>query len=104
MLDRPVQAIAKGDYRTYLAPTAVADLMDTVAYGGLGEASLRQGHSAFSKLEQGEATLSEQFSLEENFQQAGVPRFNQKRCGGSCANGYYSPRPLGKRIGKRSQC
>lgn len=77
LLERPVQTIAKGDYRTYLAPTAVANLMETVAYGGLGEASLRQRRSAFSKLEQGEATLSEQFSLEENFQQAGVPRFNQ---------------------------
>lgn len=77
LLERPVQAIAKGDYRTYLAPTAVANLMETVAYGGLGEAALRQSHSAFSKLEQEEATLSEQFSLEENFQQAGIPRFNQ---------------------------
>ena len=77
LLERPVQAIAKGNYRTYLAPTAVANLMETVAYGGLGEAALRQSHSAFSKLEQGEATLSEQFSLEENFQQIGVPRFNR---------------------------
>ena len=77
LLERPVQTIAKGDYRTYLAPTAVANLMETVAYGGLGEAALRQRRSAFGKLEQGAAALSEQFSLEENFQQAGVPRFNQ---------------------------
>ena len=73
---RPIKAIPKGRYRTYLAPAAVADLMETVIYGGLGEAALRQGNSAFSKLEQGEATLSKQFSLGEDFQRAGVPRFN----------------------------
>ncbi|MGI8936389.1 MAG: metallopeptidase TldD-related protein [Phormidesmis sp.] len=73
---RPIKAIPKGRYRTYLAPAAVADLMETVIYGGLGEAALRQGNSAFSKLEQGEAILSEQFSLGEDFQRAGVPRFN----------------------------
>ena len=73
---RPIKAIPKGRYRTYLAPAAVADLMETVIYGGLGEAALRQGNSAFSKLAQGEATLSEQFSLGEDFQRAGVPRFN----------------------------
>lgn len=73
---RPIKAIPKGRYRTYLAPAAVADLIETVIYGGLGEAALRQGNSAFSKLEQGEATLSEQFSVGEDFQRAGVPRFN----------------------------
>jgi predicted Zn-dependent protease len=76
LLERPVRAIPKGAYRTYLAPAAVADLIDTVIYGGLGEAALRQGNSAFSPLEAGEARLSEQFSLEENFQRTAVPRFN----------------------------
>ncbi len=50
--------------------------METVAYGGLGEADLRQGSSAFEKLEQGEVALSKQFSLGEDFQRIGVPRFN----------------------------
>ncbi len=73
---RPIKAIPRGSYRTYLAPAAVADLIETVIYGGLGEASLRQGNSAFTKLEQGAVQLSEQFSLGEDFQRAGVPRFN----------------------------
>lgn len=77
LLSRPVKAVAKGAYRTYLAPTAVADLVDTLIWGGLGEAALRQGNSAFSKLEKGEATLSEQFSLQEDFQHTAVPRFNE---------------------------
>ncbi len=76
LLTKPTKAISKGAYRTYLAPAAVADLMETLAYGGLGEADLRQGSSAFEKLEKGEVRLSEQFSLGEDFQRIGVPRFN----------------------------
>ena len=77
LLARPIKAVARGAYRTYLAPTAVADLVDTLVWGGLGEAALRQGNSAFSKLAQGEASLSEQFSLQEDFQRTAVPRFNE---------------------------
>lgn len=76
LLAKPAKSVPRGTYRTYLAPAAVADLMDTLLYGGLGEADLRQGNSAFEKLEKGNATLSRQFSLGENFQRIGVPRFN----------------------------
>lgn len=86
LLSRPVKAISKGAYRTYLAPAAVADLIETVMYGGLGEADLRQGNSAFEKLEKGEVTLSEKFSLQEDFQRISVPRFN--------SNGVVSPEQL----------
>lgn len=78
LLSKPLKSIPRGAYRTYLAPAAVADLMDTLMYGGLGEASLRQGSSAFEKLENGEATLSKKFSLGEDFQRIGVPRFNSE--------------------------
>ncbi|MEL6938743.1 MAG: metallopeptidase TldD-related protein [Cyanobacteria bacterium J06598_1] len=74
---RPVKQVPRGRYRTYLAPAAVADIIDTVAWGGgLGEASLRQGNSAFSRLENGEVALSKKFSLGEDFQRVGLPRFN----------------------------
>ncbi len=77
LLSRPVRHVPKGTYRTYLAPAAVADLMDTLVWGGgLGESALRQGNSAFGKLESGEAMLSKLFSLEENFKRVGIPRFN----------------------------
>ena len=77
LLSKPVKAVPRGAYRTYLAPAAAADILDTMIWGGgLGEAALRQGNTAFSKLEKGEARLSEQFSLGENFQQTDVPRFN----------------------------
>lgn len=75
LLAKPAKAIPKGAYRTYLAPAAVGDLIDTITWS-LSEAALRQGNSAFGKLETGEATLSEKFSLSEDFQRISVPRFN----------------------------
>lgn len=75
-LARPIKVIPKGTYRTYLAPAAVADLIEAITDESLGEASLRQRNSAFTKLQAGTATLSEKFSLAENFQRTGVPRFN----------------------------
>ncbi|MGB3668614.1 MAG: metallopeptidase TldD-related protein [Phormidesmis sp.] len=77
LLSRPVRRVPRGSYRTYLAPTAVADLMDTLVLGGsLGESALRQGNSAFGKLAKGETVLSDLFSLEEDFTRVGIPRFN----------------------------
>ncbi|MGB3786677.1 MAG: TldD/PmbA family protein [Phormidesmis sp.] len=76
LLSRPVKTVSKGSYRTYFAPAAVAEIIETIAWGGLGEAALRQGNSAFSKLEQGEVALSKKFSLSEDFSRIGIPRFN----------------------------
>lgn len=77
LLQKPTIAIPKGSYRTYLAPAAVADIVDTIIWGGgLGEAALRQGNSAFGKLEAKEAKLSTKFSLTEDFRRINVPRFN----------------------------
>ena len=78
LLNRPAKAVSKGAYRTYLAPAAAADIIDTIVWGGgLGEADLRQKNSAFSQLENGTVQLSKQFSLYEDFQQTDVPRFNE---------------------------
>ena len=87
LLSRPVKSISRGTYRTYLAPAAAADIIDTMVWGGgLGEADLQQSNSAFSKLEEGTARLSRRFSLSENFQRVDVPRFNE--------NGVLAPTQL----------
>ncbi|MEB3233502.1 MAG: TldD/PmbA family protein [Leptolyngbyaceae bacterium] len=70
------KAIAPGSYRTYLAPAAVAELISMLSWGGVSEASLQKGDSALNRLRRGEATLSPQFVLKENFSQGLVPRFN----------------------------
>jgi predicted Zn-dependent protease len=77
MMALPSKHIARGHYRTYLAPAAVADLLMMFSWGGVSEADIQQGNSALGLLQLGERQLSRQFSLSENFQGSGVPRFNQ---------------------------
>jgi predicted Zn-dependent protease len=69
--------VERGKYRTYFAPAAVAELVRMLSWGGLSEASLRQGESALGKLRNGEKKLSSLFHLKENFKTGLVPRFNE---------------------------
>lgn len=76
LLSAPPKAIARGQYRTYLAPGAVAALTGMFSWGGVSEAAIQQGQSAFAALHRGEKRLSPLFTLTENFQRGMVPRFN----------------------------
>ncbi|RZM77259.1 TldD/PmbA family protein [Leptolyngbya iicbica] len=69
--------LERGQYRTYFAPAAVADLMSMLSWGGIGEASIRRGGSALGPLQRGDKTLSDKIHLSEDFSQGQVPRFNQ---------------------------
>ncbi len=69
--------IPKGNYRTYLAPAAVAELISMFSWGGISEASLQRGGSALALLQRGEKQLSPKFTLKENFSRGLVPRFNE---------------------------
>lgn len=71
------KSLERGQYRTYLAPAAVADLMSMLSWGGIGEASIRRGGSALGPLQRGDKTLSHKVHLAEDFTQGQVPRFNQ---------------------------
>ncbi len=75
-LNTPPKQIKPGEYRTYLAPAATADLLGMLSWGAISESSLRQGGSALRKLKEGQ-TLSSKLSLQENFSQGTVPRFNE---------------------------
>lgn len=79
-LDRmaqPPKPIQRGQYRTYLAPAAVAELLTMLSWGGISEASYRQGGSCFGAMRRGEKKLSRKFTLRENFNLGSVPRFNE---------------------------
>ncbi|WP_088890475.1 TldD/PmbA family protein [Leptolyngbya ohadii] len=79
-LDRLAQTpkpIPRGQYRTYLAPAAVADLISMFSWGGVSEAALQKGGSALGMLQRGEKQLSVQFNLNEDFSRGLVPRFNE---------------------------
>lgn len=75
VLDRPIQVIDPGQYRTYFAPAATAELMGMLSWGGVSEASMQQGGSALAQLREGKS-LSPHLTLKENFSLGLVPRFN----------------------------
>ncbi|WP_026100083.1 TldD/PmbA family protein [Fortiea contorta] len=77
LLSRPAKKLLKGQYKTYFAPAAVADLLGMLSWGGVSEADIQQGNSALAPLSRQEKQLSPKFSLKENFQRGLVPRFNQ---------------------------
>ncbi|KAM3116513.1 TldD/PmbA family protein [Phormidesmis sp. 146-33] len=76
-LAQPPKSIRRGQYRTYLAPAAIAELLSMLSWGGVSEASYQQGGSCFGALRRGEKKLSPQFTLKENFHHGLVPRFNE---------------------------
>lgn len=75
-LAQPPKSIPRGQYRTYLAPAAVSDLLSMFSWGAVSEAALQRGGSALGLLQRGEKQLSAAFDLSENFQHGLVPRFN----------------------------
>jgi predicted Zn-dependent protease len=77
LLSRPAKQLPRGQYKTYFAPAAVADLLAMLSWGGVSEADLQQGSSALALLWRFEKQLSPAFSLKENFQRGLVPRFNE---------------------------
>jgi predicted Zn-dependent protease len=76
LLAKTPHPVPKGKYRTYLAPAAVADLVEMLSWGGISEAALQQGQSALAPLSEGHH-LSPLFSLTEDFSSGLMPRFNQ---------------------------
>ena len=75
LLKRDAIRIDPGEYRTYIAPAGVSDILDMFSWNGVGEASIRQGQSALIKL-RNKDSLSGCFSLTEDFSSGFVPRFN----------------------------
>ncbi|MBD2774774.1 TldD/PmbA family protein [Iningainema tapete] len=77
LLERPAKELPRGQYKTYFAPAAVADLLSMLSWGGVSEADLQQGGSALAFMWRKEKQLNSAFSLKENFQLGLVPRFNE---------------------------
>lgn len=75
-LTQSPKTIERGEYRTYLAPAAIAELLAMFSWGALSEAAMQQGGSALAALQRGERSLSPNFTLTENFGRGLVPQFN----------------------------
>ncbi len=77
LLSRPSKELPRGQYKTYFAPAAVADLSMMLSWGSVSEADIQQGNSSLAALCRQEKQLSAKFTLKENFQRGLVPRFNE---------------------------
>jgi len=75
VMARAPKTIAPGRYRAYLAPHAVRELLDMLAWGGLGLKSHRTAQSALLKLARGEKTLSPSVTLQEDNHRGLAPSF-----------------------------
>jgi len=78
MLESTPMQLNPGDYRTYIAPAGVSDLLSMFSWNGLSEGSIRRGQSAFLKMTNDNAKLSPCFSLNEDFSTGLTPMFNDE--------------------------
>jgi predicted Zn-dependent protease len=82
LLLKAPRVLQPGQYRTWLAPAAVADLLEMMCWGGFSLASLKRGMSPLEKaygLEPNAAPLfSPMLTLSDEPAMAGVPRFQDQ--------------------------
>jgi predicted Zn-dependent protease len=76
MLENPSIKLNPGEYKTYIAPAGVNDLLGMFSWNGLSEGSIRRGQSAFLKMKNEQQQLSPCFSLKEDFSTGLTPMFN----------------------------
>ena len=78
LLDKKSIRLEPGDYRTYIAPAGVSDLLGMFSWNGLSEGAIRRGQSAFLKMRNDNVTLSPCFTLNEDFSTGLTPMFNDE--------------------------
>lgn len=75
VLARPAKTISPGNYRTYLAPSALGDFLGMVAHGGFGLKAHRTKTTVLLKMVEEGATLSPAVTLTENTHGGIAPNF-----------------------------
>ena len=75
-LDRPVKALAPGEYRAYLAPAALEEVMSLLSLGSFSAQALASKSSSLQKLYAGDAQLSPLVSFDEQVSQSLSPAFS----------------------------
>jgi predicted Zn-dependent protease len=77
-VSRAPQTIQPGRYRVLLAPRALQDVIEMMAWGGFGLKSQRTGQSPLQRLQNGERRLNDAVSLSERNRRGLLPRFTQQ--------------------------
>lgn len=68
--------VPRGEYRVYMAPSAVSELLGTLSWGGVSMSAHKQGSAPLKDLWEKKKTMSPKFSLREDFSLGLTPRFN----------------------------
>ena len=76
VLSRPPRTIPPGNYRVYLAPAAVADILDMLAWGGFGLKAHRTKKSTLLKMAGSNQHLHPEVTLRENTREGVAPNFD----------------------------
>jgi predicted Zn-dependent protease len=77
-LDTPSKKLGPGNYRVYLAPAAVSDLIGMFSGGAVSELEIQKNESPLRLLRSNEKALSTKFSLIEDYSEGTSPRFNDE--------------------------
>lgn len=86
VLARPPKVLAPGDYRAFLSPAAVGEVMGLLSWGSFGARALASKTSPFNKLEDGELQLDPRVFITEDCAGGVAPRFG--------AEGFPMPRAV----------
>ena len=78
ILQRPAKSLKPGQYRSYLTPTALGEIVGLLSWGGFGVKSQRNKQSPLIKLEDGSAVLHHSISMSENAAQGVAPSFQSE--------------------------
>lgn len=76
LMRKKTQKIPRGQYRTYLAPAAVAEILGTMSWNAFSIRNLKQGNCGLAKMHEEGKFLSPLLSIHENFELGLCPQFN----------------------------
>ena len=77
-LTRPPRTVPPGDYRAYLAPAALNEILGMLAWGGFGLAAHRTRSTIFLRMIEGGARLNERVTLTEATAAGSAPSFQRE--------------------------
>ncbi|MGF6165786.1 putative Zn-dependent protease [Pseudomonas sp. 2725] len=77
-LGRPLRTLAPGQYRAYLAPAALEEIMGMLCWGGFSAQSIASKSSPLQKLYGGDSTFSPLVSLDEKVSGSLSPAFSDE--------------------------
>ena len=78
VMARPTRQIEPGQYRAFLAPAAMEELLGMLAWGGFGLRDHRTQQTPLRRLAKGELSLSPLFSLSEDHRRGLTPGFTDE--------------------------